>query len=419
MNTGKIIKVTEDTIFIGYEDGSIKEIERSSVEFEPSVGDIVEIYGEIIIKSTGNKNWKFTNKFNFHELSLSHKINLITIVALLVISFVLPTQLQDYSYIVNLLGLVWLSSILVGLLNIVILIIQVVKKKQRSEKKISVFYILTSLAVFIVSLILFAISTSDTQTNNNKNSETTHIVDTISGPPYTIDKFLKARGLSVKGYGKVYSNPKEQGNNITFELGNLDEFIFNSGKDSEKSFDSDETGSVTTTVSIPKSLYLNDISKGDILSINGETSQDKEMDIIVSNYYLTNYRHDSSSSSEVLTSSSSSTPTEEIDRDKSHYGDVDYDQWNHDEVEKKTKVRISGKVLQEQDSEGLHTLRVAMDNNYDKIVYVAIMDSHYERTIAEDDQITLYGVALGRESYTTVLGASKTLPFMVAYMYEN
>ena len=60
-----------------------------------------------------------------------------------------------------------------------------------------------------------------------------------------------------------------------------------------------------------------------------------------------------------------------------------------------------------------------MDNNYDKIVYVAIMDSHYERTIAEDDQITLYGLALGRESYTTVLGASKTLPFMVAYMYEN
>lgn len=404
MNTGKIIKITEDTIFIGYEDGSIKEIQRSSVDFEPSVGDLVELYGEIAIKANGKNNRKLTNQFNFSKLSLTNKINLITIVALLVISFVLPTQLQDNSYIANFSILVWSSSILVGLLNIVILIIQAVKKKQHSEKKISVFYILTSIAVFIVSLILFAISTSDTQINTDKNSETSHIIDPISGIN-TVEELLKARGISVSGYGEALTTPKEEGDKVIFELGNLEDFNFNG----EKFFDKNDTDSVTAIVSMPKSLYLNDINKGDILSISGETSQNQEMGIVVSNYFLANHRRDSSSSK----------PTEEIDTDKSHYGEVDYDQWNHDEVENNTKVKFSGKVLQAMEEGSSHTLRIAINNDYDKVVLVTISNEHYNRVIADDDQITIYGITKGRQSYTTVFGASKTLPYMLAYMYEN
>jgi hypothetical protein len=109
----------------------------------------------------------------------------------------------------------------------------------------------------------------------------------------------------------------------------------------------------------------------------------------------------------------------DVDDDKSHYTDVDYDAWNHDEIENGTKIKIKGKVLQELEEDGSHLLRVSINDDYDKIVLVVISDSHYDRVIAEGDQITLYGLSAGRQSYTTVFNSSKTLPSMVALMYEN
>ena len=50
MNKGKIIKIIEDTAYIGYEDGSLKEIPIESCDFEPRMGDYVEVYGDIVIK---------------------------------------------------------------------------------------------------------------------------------------------------------------------------------------------------------------------------------------------------------------------------------------------------------------------------------------------------------------------------------
>ena len=54
MNKGKIIKIIEDTAYIGYEDGSLKEIPIESCEFEPRMGDYVEVYGDIAIKVEGS-----------------------------------------------------------------------------------------------------------------------------------------------------------------------------------------------------------------------------------------------------------------------------------------------------------------------------------------------------------------------------
>ena len=56
MNIGKIIKITEATVYIGYEDGSLKEIAIESCDFEPSIGDYVEVYEGIVIKVDINKN---------------------------------------------------------------------------------------------------------------------------------------------------------------------------------------------------------------------------------------------------------------------------------------------------------------------------------------------------------------------------
>ena len=38
MNIGKIIKITEATVYIGYEDGSLKEIAIETCDFEPYRG---------------------------------------------------------------------------------------------------------------------------------------------------------------------------------------------------------------------------------------------------------------------------------------------------------------------------------------------------------------------------------------------
>ena len=130
------------------------------------------------------------------------------------------------------------------------------------------------------------------------------------------------------------------------------------------------------------------------------------------------------SSSQIKTSDYEETTSageeeNDVDDDKSHYTDVDYDAWNHDEIENGTKIKIKGKVLQELEEDGSHLLRVSINDDYDKIVLVVISDSHYDRVIAEGDQITLYGLSAGRQSYTTVFNSSKTLPSMVALMYEN
>lgn len=62
---------------------------------------------------------------------------------------------------------------------------------------------------------------------------------------------------------------------------------------------------------------------------------------------------------------------------------------------------------------------IAINDEYDKIILVSIPAEYNNRVIAEDDHITLYGLATGRQSYETVFKATKTLPYMIAYMYEN
>ena len=253
MNIGKIIKITEDTAYIGYEDGSLKEIPIESCDFEPAIGDYVEVYEGIVIKVDIKKN-------NIGKKSQSKKIGIIV----------------------------------------------------------------TLLLLFVIIVISF-INTKEQILNNQTTSK------------------------------QISSSSK---------------------KSSSTSSSSSKASSSTTP----------------------------------------------SSSRESSSSSSSSVPSKPkitVDNDKAIYGEVDYNKWNHDEIAVDTKVRVYGKVLQAMEDGKAYTLRVAINDDYDKIILVSIPSEYNNRVIAEDDHITLYGLVKGRQSYETVFKATKTLPLMVAYMYEN
>ena len=253
MNIGKIIKITEDTAYIGYEDGSLKEIPIESCDFEPAIGDYVEVYEGIVIKVDIKKN-------NIGKKSQSKKIGIIV----------------------------------------------------------------TLLLLFVIIVISF-INTKEQILNNQTTSK------------------------------QISSSSK---------------------KSSSTSSSSSKASSSTTPSS---------------------------------------FRESSSSSS----SSVPSKPKITVDNDKANYGEVDYNKWNHDEIAVDTKVRVYGKVLQAMEDGKAYTLRVAINDDYDKIILVSIPSEYNNRVIAEDDHITLYGLVKGRQSYETVFKATKTLPLMVAYMYEN
>ncbi|MDG7517905.1 hypothetical protein ACTRTA_01775 [Streptococcus pneumoniae] len=261
MNKGKILKITENTVYIGYEDGSLKEIPIESCDFEPAIGDYVEVYEGIVIKVDINKN------------------------------------------------------------NI---------EKKNQFKKIGI--IVTLLLLLFVIIVISFINTKEEILNNQTTSK------------------------------QISSSKKSSSTS--------------SSKNSSSSSSSSKASSSTT----------------------------------------------SSSSKESSSSSSSSVPSKPkitVDNDKANYGEVDYNSWNHDEVAVNTKIRVYGKVLQAMEDRKAYTLRVAINDDYDKIILVSIPSEYNNRVIAEDDHITLYGLAQGRQSYETVFKATKTLPYMVAYMYDN
>lgn len=314
MNKGKIIKIAEDTAYIGYEDGSLKEIPIESCDFEPAIGDYVEVYGDIVIKIDSKNKISKVKKSISERLSLVAHINLVLVIIIAIITAICSIYLGYQETI----ALVVLESTIMCLLNLVFLIISSIKKS-KVNKDISFKCFIIALICVILSFMAFGF----------------------------VEKFTEKTQTTVS-------------RNTT----------------SQNSSSSSTTSSSTTP----------------------------------------------SSSKESSPSSSSSVPSKPkitVDNDKANYGEVDYNKWNHDEIAVDTKVRVYGKVLQAMEDGKAYTLRVAINDDYDKIILVSIPSEYNNRVIAEDDHITLYGLVKGRQSYETVFKSTKTLPLMVAYMYEN
>ena len=326
MNKGKILKITENTVYIGYEDGSLKEIPIESCDFEPKMGDYVEVYGDIAIKVEVSNESTPVKKSEAKEISLVSKINLILFVVLAMIilsaAFYVGESMLKATAI-----LFFVVSVLMIVLNLIFIIISSIKKSE-VNKESSIKYFIVGILTVILS-IAFAQYVNNTPSNSKKTTSQSTSKSSTS-----------------------------------------------SSKNSSSSSSSSKASSSTTP----------------------------------------------SSSKESSPSSSSSVPSKPkitVDNNKANYSEVDYNKWNHDEIAVDTKVRVYGKVLQAMEDGKAYTLRVAINDDYDKIILVSIPSEYNNRVIAEDDHITLYGLVKGRQSYETVFKATKTLPLMVAYMYEN
>ena len=317
MIKGKIIKITEATVYIGYEDGSLKEIPIESCDFEPSIGDYVEVYGDIVIKIDSKNKISKVKKSISERLSLVAHINLVLVIIIAIITVICSIYLGYQETI----ALVVLESTIMCLLNLAFLIISSIKKS-KVNKDISFKCFIIALVCVILSFMAFGF----------------------------VEKF---------------------------------------------------TEKTPTTVSRNTTSQNSSNSSSSLKASNSTTP---------------------SSSRESSSSSSSSVPSKPkitVDNDKANYGEVDYNKWNHDEIAVDTKVRVYGKVLQAMEDGKAYTLRVAINDDYDKIILVSIPSEYNNRVIAEDDHITLYRLVKGRQSYETVFKSTKTLPLMVAYMYEN
>lgn len=76
------------------------------------------------------------------------------------------------------------------------------------------------------------------------------------------------------------------------------------------------------------------------------------------------------------------------------------------------KVKFSGKVVQVLESGNSVHIRLAVNKNYDTILYGTYSSDIVSSRILDDDIITVYGVSTGLKSYQSTLGATITIPEM-------
>ena len=57
-------------------------------------------------------------------------------------------------------------------------------------------------------------------------------------------------------------------------------------------------------------------------------------------------------------------------------------------------------------------MRVAVDDNYDTVIYLIYDPSIVDSRILEDDYVTFYGESKGLYSYESTMGGKITIPLM-------
>ncbi|MGI6214321.1 MAG: Ig-like domain-containing protein [Christensenellales bacterium] len=101
--------------------------------------------------------------------------------------------------------------------------------------------------------------------------------------------------------------------------------------------------------------------------------------------------------------------------DKVSYPSIQYDSASrYPGSYKGDKCSFSGKVLQVMSGVSTTSYRISSRGNYNNVVYVTIKNSDITTPIIEDDKVTVYGKYNDNYTYTSIFGASITLPSVSA-----
>lgn len=76
--------------------------------------------------------------------------------------------------------------------------------------------------------------------------------------------------------------------------------------------------------------------------------------------------------------------------------------------------KFKGKVVQVLEGDTHNNLRVAVGGNYDNMLLVEYDPSILSQRVLENDQVTIYGTNMGIYSYESTLGATISIPSMLA-----
>ena len=74
------------------------------------------------------------------------------------------------------------------------------------------------------------------------------------------------------------------------------------------------------------------------------------------------------------------------------------------------KVKFTGKVAQVIEGSGSIQIRLAVNDNYDTILFGQYDSSIVGSRVLEDDHITIYGTSAGTISYQSTMGGTITIP---------
>jgi DNA polymerase III alpha subunit (gram-positive type) len=74
------------------------------------------------------------------------------------------------------------------------------------------------------------------------------------------------------------------------------------------------------------------------------------------------------------------------------------------------KIKFSGRVVQVTEGQGEVHVRMAVDDNYDTILFCSYSSSLVSNRILDDDYITVYGTSTGIYSYESTMGALISIP---------
>lgn len=83
------------------------------------------------------------------------------------------------------------------------------------------------------------------------------------------------------------------------------------------------------------------------------------------------------------------------------------------------KVKFSGKVIQVMEGDEITQLRLAVDGDYDKIIYCEYDSTLVTSRVLEDDNITVLGISMGLYSYKSTMGGTITIPSMTVDKIEQ